>query len=781
MNPDVCEVIDVDAFEPDPDIPEFQGYRRNLVKTKEHKELQEMLTKATKKGPIVIDLLSDEDPGDQAAPSSFCLQTTRLTSQDKQAPETQPSSSQAPVTESNPRSQAPLFVQLHTPTSLKRTVPIGSRVEPPAKRPKQHKRSSPLRSSNHLKRPREFISGLRNSNNIAALTVEDSSDEEEPTPKKTNRSQSSGMTCAAAVKQRTPAWPSSGEEEIRDVERALGLSAINMPLSPELEPCDESIDSDAEYATVHGALDLAMSANWEPLPKSAASSVSKQDAGLLSKMAALSVSASASNSRRHRRKQTGGQVCQGELSSLLLESDTDEVGYNGKPFIWTKCQSAFGLARIPRSIRHGLHDQFRVYRGLQPVISVSRASGSVNKIVQSNGVIAVASCPVDGLYSDDGLPLSPYNREGSLIIWHNNKDYVVHGHERRYGETGQDRLKYYTVNDVQFDPTVPTRLVSSGHDRMVRIWDCGGLERGARPRLRQTVSYDDCVPDMLLFKPGDSLLAILGSDGYVYLQQVKLSHTQKTGLPLAPNMDHSAEAMAWGRASKSHVLFASSAARDNEDGTGFHKAFDTIKCKLICEFDVKEKGSEMAVDEVGASLMVATEGPEGSHTLWQYDARRLARRVVQKISLEPFNGSGQVNRLTYSPDGIYLAVARHDNTIHIYDSRYLKRRVLHALAHDKGTIASEKTTTYGVVEARWVEGSSRGLGLVTGGVDGCVRLWDMNKAPDDPLNGAVLARCDDDIGHFSLGDCYEGEKPLVVGECASGKVTIFDRIGRMTL
>lgn len=160
------------------------------------------------------------------------------------------------------------------------------------------------------------------------------------------------MTCAAAVKQRTPAWPSSGEEEIRDVERALGLSAINMPLSPELEPCDESIDSDAEYATVHGALDLAMSANvcdnlslvlvladcckWEPLPKSAASSVSKQDAGLLSKMAALSVSASASNSRRHRRKQTGGQVCQGELSSLLLESDTDEVGYNGKPFIWTK-------------------------------------------------------------------------------------------------------------------------------------------------------------------------------------------------------------------------------------------------------------------------------------------------------------------------------------------------------------------------------------------------------------------------------------------------------------
>ena len=30
------------------------------------------------------------------------------------------------------------------------------------------------------------------------------------------------------------------------------------------------------------------------------------------------------------------------------------------------------------------------------------------------------------------------------------------------------------------------------------------------------------------------------------------------------------------------------------------------------------------------------------------------------------------------------------------------------------------------------------------------------------MNGAVIAETDFDVGHFSLGDTYKGEKPLVV-------------------
>jgi hypothetical protein len=45
---------------------------------------------------------------------------------------------------------------------------------------------------------------------------------------------------------------------------------------------------------------------------------------------------------------------------------------------------------------------------------------------------------------------------------------------------------------------------------------------------------------------------------------------------------------------------------------------------------------------------------------------------------------------------------------------------------------------------------------------GCVRFWDVRRSDDDMTNGEVIAQPDSDIGHFSVGDPYSGEKPLVV-------------------
>jgi hypothetical protein len=41
-------------------------------------------------------------------------------------------------------------------------------------------------------------------------------------------------------------------------------------------------------------------------------------------------------------------------------------------------------------------------------------------------------------------------------------------------------------------------------------------------------------------------------------------------------------------------------------------------------------------------------------------------------------------------------------------------------------------------------------------------MWDTRRATNDHLNGVVLAETDYDVGHFSLGDRFKGEKPLVV-------------------
>lgn len=95
---------------------------------------------------------------------------------------------------------------------------------------------------------------------------------------------------------------------------------------------------------------------------------------------------------------------------------------------------------------------------------------------------------------------------------------------------------------------------------------------------------------------------------------------------------------------------------------------------------------------------------------------------------------------------------------------------------------------WGIVDAVWVDGwCGKGLGVITGGSDGeisirkpicmlthlslcacakkkkgCVRFWDVRRSADDISNGEVLARPDSDIGHFSVGDPYNGEKPLVM-------------------
>ena len=45
---------------------------------------------------------------------------------------------------------------------------------------------------------------------------------------------------------------------------------------------------------------------------------------------------------------------------------------------------------------------------------------------------------------------------------------------------------------------------------------------------------------------------------------------------------------------------------------------------------------------------------------------------------------------------------------------------------------------------------------------GCVRLWDVMRAPAHEEESLILAEADNDIACFSLGDPSKGEKRLVV-------------------
>jgi len=191
----------------------------------------------------------------------------------------------------------------------------------------------------------------------------------------------------------------------------------------------------------------------------------------------------------------------------------------------------------------------------------------------------------------------------------------------------------------------------------------------------------------------------------------------------------------------------------------------------------------MAVDDLGQRLALFTRGRLASNTLRIYDiGRKNGRQPIFSCDLAEFaqegvDDDGEVNCAAFSPDGIFLAVARNDNVVHVYDSRNLERGVLYSFQHNYPNREVAGFKGFGIVEAQWVTSfDGRGLGLVSGGNDGCVRLWDVRQAADSPANGRVIAETDFDIAHFSIGDKSKGEAPLVVGDSGGG-ISIFDRLG----
>jgi WD40 repeat protein len=93
------------------------------------------------------------------------------------------------------------------------------------------------------------------------------------------------------------------------------------------------------------------------------------------------------------------------------------------------------------------------------------------------------------------------------------------------------------------------------------------------------------------------------------------------------------------------------------------------------------------------------------------------------MELEPFpirdDFEGEVNCSSFSPDGMYLALARNDNCTHVYDRRMWDRGVIFEYRHGGESKAASQKDVYGVVKAQWVQSqATRRMALVTGGEDG---------------------------------------------------------------
>jgi len=83
---------------------------------------------------------------------------------------------------------------------------------------------------------------------------------------------------------------------------------------------------------------------------------------------------------------------------------------------------------------------------------------------------------------------------------------------------------------------------------------------------------------------------------------------------------------------------------------------------------------------------------------------------------QPNPPEDEVKAVSFSPDGLLLAVARSDDELHVYDSWFMgsSREPMERFVH-----WGEDCFLGGIIDAVWVDGwCGRGLGVVTGGSDG---------------------------------------------------------------
>ncbi|KIY72495.1 hypothetical protein CYLTODRAFT_37943 [Cylindrobasidium torrendii FP15055 ss-10] len=205
----------------------------------------------------------------------------------------------------------------------------------------------------------------------------------------------------------------------------------------------------------------------------------------------------------------------------------------------------------------------------------------------------------------------------------------------------------------------------------------------------------------------------------------------------------------------------------------------------MVNLDLDESGEDAALTSDGATLALCTgkrvrnktkaaeTTGRGDSYVHLFDVARELRQSQSICTLERSKEGArvEVNRASFSPDGVYLAIARSDNSVHVYDARYMGRNVVHRYRHARPP-AFEEQNHFGVVQLEWVHSTTRSAyNLLSGGEDGCVRMWTPGWT--DSGNGRAIAKIDTDVGAFSVGDRNVGERDLVVGG-SDGSVTVFD-------
>ncbi|KAG0709299.1 WD40-repeat-containing domain protein [Suillus ampliporus] len=571
--------------------------------------------------------------------------------------------------------------------------------------------------------------------------------------------------------------------------RATALLSLSQPLSSE-EP---EYDSEEEYANYMASLDISDESNWKPVPANNRA----EDLSPNIELEAEPARPPPGDPRPQRPKYLAVHYPVTPLDPSFKQQ-----------FFWGRLNSVRGfrpralkpparlriVSRLPGHTRSLKLFQDLAYDKLGAVQSYRQAaSGSLNKIVQVPGAIVACAAASGGQsdYSqeDREAPLPSDNNPGTLVVLHQGQCHVVDAHCIDHGDSSK---KYYTINDVSFNPLNPRQFLSTGNDFQVQLWQLPKVDEmgmsesntGA-PWMMNTIMLGDVAQDLVHSSDGANI-AVSCRDGTVSVfntTNLFASSTWPRTTPfpgpevkiyVAPaGADHAAGTVLWGSGPTERHMYTSSEPHDSDGegkDKGFHRVHDISRGRELFRFSADEAGDAGAVSPDGSTYVLITCGENNQHPIRLYDIARKSGQPVAQMTLEPSVSqvpSFEATTATFSSEGRLLAVGRSDNAMHMYDIRALSKGPLAMFKHEE--LDAVGSAGYGVVQTCWVEGRDRRrVGIVSGGNDGCVRVWDPSIASSDKSQGKVLARTEFDVAYFAMGDMWAGEKPLVLGHCGGG-------------
>ncbi|KAF9054502.1 WD40-repeat-containing domain protein [Panaeolus papilionaceus] len=584
------------------------------------------------------------------------------------------------------------------------------------------------------------------------------------------------------------------------------------PPDPRLDVSDDS-----DYDFYHSGLDIHDEDNWAPMK------LNEKKLDLLAKDIQVK---QGSQTARRSPTDVNRQVVLPSRNTTRFSLQRPGTMARAN-FIWDKLRKAqratfpahkyrfpfiqFPTSPMPAGTRilpqeHNLHSLELEYR-YRP------CPRSINRIIQKDGwVVSGGACAGGGPDHTYGPEqnLDNENAPGALVAYARGSKEVILDAHKRENFRRQGDIKYYAVHDVQFLPFEHRNsFLSTGADGVVQQWNPKidyEQENNSLDEYWTNTHFDvyhgvgsgaskayPRIPFGVLFNPTSSssssrcLVAVTERKLNIYSINTEENRTRRniiTSFTLkSPNSANLVGSTLWGQGITANQLFASSEPELADDFSGVHKAFDVGHNKPLYQFDAKEGGDDMALDSAGRTLALCTLAEGERSVLRLYDVARKSPLATTTIDLEEIRAPAEAESFTkevscsaFSPDSVFLALARTDNSIYIYDTRMLQNGPMFKYSHSNAPSVCANNGHFGVVKAEWIHSDvTRRMGLVTAGEDGCVRLWNPMIAVDNPENGKVLAELDYDITTFCLGDRFKQQYPLVVGD-STGQISLFNKL-----